>query len=243
VVDNGSDQTDSLNWLHALPKHPAAQVLESCQVLRIPGAFNYSHLNNAAAKSAQGELLCFLNNDIEIIQPDWLTVMNHLAQIESHGCIGATLLYPDNTIQHAGVVVGVETIAGHIYKNSPSDARGHNDYLLQVQEVDAVTGAALVLRRTLFESLGGFDEALPVAFNDVDLCLRSAAAGCPNYWTPNARLRHHESKSRGVKGSRTLKQKWIHRKAIQHMRKRWPEALQGKASSMQQWHDAQNWQH
>jgi len=172
VVDNGSDQTDSLHWLQELPNNPAAQVLESCKVLRKPGPFNYSHLNNVAARCAKGELLCFLNNDIEIIQSDWLTVMNQLAQTESHGCVGATLLYPDNTIQHAGVVVGVETIAGHIYKHSP-----------------------------------------------------------------------HESKSRGVKGRRTLKQKWTHRKAIQYMRKRWPEALQGKPGSIKQWQEAQNWQH
>lgn len=242
IADNGSDEPDALAWLAALPEHPSVSSLESVRVLSLPGPFNYSHLNNTAAQYASGNLLCFLNNDIEIINTDWLTVMARLAIRKSSGCVGACLLYPDDTIQHAGVVVGVETIAGHIYKHAPAEASGHAGYLNKLQQVDAVTGACLVMRRSVFKSLDGFDEALPVAFNDVDLCLRALEAGYENLWTPDARLRHHESKSRGTRGNRSWKQKWIHRKAIRHMRARWPQALKGNPHSLHQWQDAVTWQ-
>ncbi len=169
------------------------------QILRIDGAFNYSRLNNIAARNATGEYLLFLNNDTSVLSPDWLTTMMKHATRKKVGAVGPKLLYPDGTIQHAGIVLlDRDHIARESFKGLPADTE---EYFAQAQvarETSAVTGACLLLEKKKFFVVGGFDEEnLPVAYNDVDLCCRLLEAGFTNIYTPHASLIHHEGASRG----------------------------------------------
>lgn len=191
VVDNDSDDPSTLAYLEELD---SARV----RVLRHPGAFNYSTINNRAAAVAQGTLLCLLNNDIEVISPDWLAIMATQALRDDVGAVGAQLLYPDGRIQHAGVVVGVGNAAGHAHRFVRPEAAGYFRRHALPQFTSAVTGACLVVSRNKFESVGGLDEHnFPVAYNDVDLCLRLNQRGWQSFYEPRAVLIHHESVSRG----------------------------------------------
>lgn len=193
LVDNGSDDPDALAYFAAL----AAQ--QNITVIRDERAFNYSALNNAAVKRARGEFVGLLNNDIEAISPDWLDEMVSLALQPGVGAVGAKLLYPDLTVQHAGVVLGVGGIAAHAHKHLSAMAAGHGGRAQLVQSFSAVTAACLVVRKALYEQVGGLDEErLGVAYNDVDFCLRLRDAGFRNLWTPYAQLLHHESATRGL---------------------------------------------
>jgi GT2 family glycosyltransferase len=192
VVDNGSQDPETHRLFTAWEQDRRFRVLPH------PGAFNYSALNNAAARVANGTVLALLNNDIEALAEDWLDEMVGYALDPAIGCVGAKLYYPDGTIQHAGIVTGLLGGAGHLDKRSPGRERGYLDRLVTVRNVSAVTGACLVVRRNIYEQLGGLDEeAFGIAFNDVDFCLRAEAAGYRNVWTPFAELIHHESVSRG----------------------------------------------
>ncbi|MEE9322793.1 MAG: glycosyltransferase family 2 protein [Granulosicoccus sp.] len=225
IVDNRSDDPQALAYLEALSGANSDSAFESIKIIKYPYPFNYSAINNHAASLARGENLCFLNNDVEVINNSWLTeLLSHLDD-PTTGCVGAKLYYPDDTIQHAGVVLGIEKVAGHIYKHAPRTFSGHNGYLKQVQEVTAVTGACMVLKRSVFEKVHGFDEHLPVAFNDVDLCLRVRHAGYRIIWTPAAELYHHESKSRGTRGRRTNDQLQQHKLELKYMHRKWGRLL------------------
>lgn len=192
VVDNGSDDPATLAYLDALD-------LARHQVLRAPGPFNFSALNNQAARQATGELLCLLNNDIEVLAPDWLAIMAHQALRKDVGAVGAQLLYPDGRIQHAGVVLGVGGGAAHAHRLLGPDDEGYFRRHALPQFVSAVTAACLVVSRQRYEAVGGLDEAnFAVAFNDVDLCLRLNAQGWQTLYEPRAKLVHHESVSRGL---------------------------------------------
>ena len=191
IVDNGSDDPTTLALL-------ASQEATGVQVLRRPGPFNYSALNNAAVAKSQSELLCFLNNDVEMIDNDWLALLARQAMRPEIGAVGARLLYPDHTIQHAGVVIGIGGGAGHAHRFQPASASGYFSRAHLPQQVSAVTAACLVVGRDKFLAVGGFDEVdFPVAFNDVDLCLKLNARGWQSFYEPRATLIHHESKSRG----------------------------------------------
>jgi GT2 family glycosyltransferase len=191
VIDNDSDDLATLSYLELLRN-------EGVEVLRGPGPFNYSALNNHAVSHARGEILLFLNNDIEIVDPDWLSLLAMHAVKEDIGAVGAQLLYPDGTIQHAGVYTGIGGGAGHAHRYLAADAPGYFDRPRLPQRVSAVTGACLAVSRAKFLAVGGFDEEqFPVAFNDVDLCLKLNTAGWQSFYEPRARLIHHESKSRG----------------------------------------------
>lgn len=192
VVDNGSIEPDTLEWLAAQARDPRVRVLRQ----DIP--FNYSALNNAAARMARGQVLGLINNDIQVIARDWLREMVGEVMRPEVGAVGAMLLYPDGRIQHAGVLLGIGGVAAHPWCGHPADSPGQMDRLRLTQEASAVTGACLLVRREAFMQVGGLDEALPVAFNDVDLCLRLRAAGYRNVWTPHAVLVHAESASRGL---------------------------------------------
>src|SRR6185437_15402049 len=157
-----------------------------------------SAINNWAANQCSGQVLGLVNNDIEVISPDWLDEMAGLAMRPQTGAVGAMLYYPDGTIQHAGMVLGLFGVAGHVHAGKPRGWRGYHDRARLVQNVSAVTGACLVVRRELFEAVSGLDENLPVEFNDIDFCLRVRQRGYRNVWTPFAELRHHESASRRV---------------------------------------------
>jgi GT2 family glycosyltransferase len=155
-------------------------------------------LNNAAVQQARGSVIALVNNDIEVIAEDWLGEMVGYAIEPRVGCVGAKLYYPDGTLQHGTVVVGLSGGAGHIHKHAPRSAPGYLNRLVTVQNVSAVTAACLVVRKSVYEEVGGLDQTLfKVAFNDVDFCLKVAAAGYLNVWTPFAELIHHESVSRG----------------------------------------------
>ncbi|GJD34385.1 glycosyltransferase family 2 protein [Methylobacterium aerolatum] len=168
------------------------------RVLPVPGPFNFSDLSNRGAAAATGPVLLFLNNDIEVIGPDWLTELVRQAVRPEIGAVGAKLLYPDRTIQHGGIVLGIDGVAGHSHLGVPDSEPGYFARMRIAHEVSAVTGACLAMRAEVFAQVGGFDaQALKVAFNDVDLCLKVRAAGYRIVWTPFASLIHHESKSRG----------------------------------------------
>lgn len=191
VVDNGSDDPETINFLKS---GNGSQF----RVLQHNGPFNYSAINNAAVRATNGTLLCFLNNDIEMLEPNWLRVLAVHAMRGDVGAVGPMLLYPDGTVQHAGVVIGVGGGAGHAHRNVRPDDEGYFRRHALPQFVSAVTGACLVVKRDRFDTVGGFDEDnFPVAFNDVDLCLKLGARGFRSFYEPRARLSHHESKSRG----------------------------------------------
>lgn len=191
VVDNDSEDPQTLDFLSSLD---AARH----RVLRHAGAFNYSAINNRAVAEARGQLLCLLNNDIEVIEPDWLATMAVQALRKDVGAVGARLLYPDGRIQHAGVVIGMGNAAGHAHRFLRPDEEGYFCRHALPQFVSAVTAACLVVVRDRFLAVGGLDETnFPVAFNDVDLCMRLNRWGCQSLYEPRATLIHHESVSRG----------------------------------------------
>jgi GT2 family glycosyltransferase len=192
VVDNGSQEARTLAFFRRAERENAIRVLADTS------PFNYSRLNNRAAAEARGDLLVFLNNDTEIDDPGWLTEMvSHALQPEV-GAVGARLWYPDGTLQHGGVVLGLGGVAGHAFPHIPRGHPGYFNRAMLQQNCSAVTGACMVVRQAVFEELGGFDEVnLGVTFNDIDFCLRLAEHGYRVVWTPYANLIHHESASRG----------------------------------------------
>ena len=193
IADNGSVEPETHRYLGEVA------VDERVRVVNWPLAFNYSAINNYAASFARGQFLCLLNNDIEIITPDWLCELVRHGLRPGVGAVGAKLLYPDRSIQHAGVVIGMGNAAGHAHRGLPEGDPGYFAQALIARGASAVTGACLVVRKAHFEAVGGLDEeGLAVAYNDVDLCLKLARAGLRNVYVPSAALVHHESKSRGL---------------------------------------------
>lgn len=190
LVDNGSADPRTRRYLRRLGRRGAAKVV-SC-----PEPFNFSRLCNQGAARADGDYLLFLNNDTEACHAGWLGALTRLASRPDVGAVAATLLYPDGTVQHAGLFPDSHGRYVHAGRGLPADTPG----LDRVRVVPAVTGACLMLRRGLFRDLGGFDERLPVTYSDVDLCLRASRAGRRNVVTPHARLLHYEGLSRGFAG-------------------------------------------
>jgi GT2 family glycosyltransferase len=191
VIDNGSIEQRTADYFDDLERDPRVRVLPR------PGPYNFSAMNNFAAREARGSYLCLLNNDTEVIEPRWLTEMMRYAVRPDIGAVGAKLLYADGSLQHAGVVVGVGGVAGHIHRSLPAGEPGYFCQPHVAQFVSAVTAACLVVDKRKFLAVGGLDEIeLPVAFNDVDLCLKLQAAGWRNVYVPHAVLLHHESKTR-----------------------------------------------
>jgi len=217
IIDNQSRDPATLEYLQALTKEGRVRVL------RYDRPFNYSAVNNLGARTGAGTVLGLLNNDVEVITSNWLTEMVSQALRPGIGCVGAKLLYPNDTIQHAGIVTGLLTLAGHIHRYLPRDACGYHCRAAVVHDVSAVTGACMVVRRELFERLGGLDENLTVAFNDVDFCLRVEAAGLRNLWTPYAELYHHESLSRGAEDTPEKRARF--QREVEYMHRRWGTRL------------------
>ncbi|MFW2446064.1 MAG: glycosyltransferase family 2 protein [Qipengyuania pacifica] len=192
IIDNGSDDPETQAYLASLDPHFA-------KVMRDDGPFNFSALNNRAVGCISGKLLCFLNNDIEILEPGWLKTMALQAIREDVGAVGAQLLYPDGRIQHAGVVLGIGGGAAHAHRLVQPEEEGYFHRHALPQFVSAVTAACLVVRRDKFLEIGGFDaKNFAVSFNDVDLCLRLTERGWWSVYEPRATLVHHESVSRGL---------------------------------------------
>lgn len=192
IVDNMSQEEETAAYLDGLGKS-----YENCRIIKFNEKFNYSMLNNYAAEFARGEHLLFLNNDIEVLNSDWLEAMLEQSQRDEIGCVGAKLLYPDRKIQHVGVVVGWGGRAEHIYKWLHSNDIGYMGHFVSIRNYSAVTAACMMLRKSIFNEVGGFDERFEIGFGDVDLCLRVRELGYENLFTPYAELLHYESATRG----------------------------------------------
>lgn len=193
IIDNGSQESETLAWLAEAERRDGR-----IRIVRDERPFNYSALNNATVAMSRGAFVVLVNNDVEVITPDWLSEMLALAQRPGIGCVGARLLYPDGRVQHGGVLIGLGGVAGHSHLLRGRDDPGYFGRLALRQEYSAVTAACLLVRREIFDAVGGLNETeLAVAFNDIDFCLKVGAAGFRNLWTPWAELYHHESASRG----------------------------------------------
>lgn len=191
VVENNSREPETFRYYEKIRNLSAVRVLDWEK------AFNYSAVNNFAVSAARGHVLLFLNNDVEALRPDWLRRLLEHALRPDVGAVGAKMYYPDDTIQHGGIILGVGGIAGHAHHLVRRGAPGYGRRLLVAQNLSAVTAACLMTRAELFRNVGGFDEQFELAFNDVDLCLRMRKNGYRIVWTPAAELYHHESLSRG----------------------------------------------
>lgn len=218
IVDNGSVEPETAALFDRLRADTRVRIL------RAPGPFNYSALNNLAAAEASGEVLVLLNNDISVTDANWLDALVAHAVRPNVGAVGARLLFPDGTVQHAGVAVGVGGVAGHIGYGQPGDTGGYYKHLKTARNVTAVTAACLAIRKAVWDEVGGLDaERLAVAFNDVDLCLKLRARGYDIVWTPHAELVHHESATRG--GDRAPADQARFAAELAVMRARWGAAL------------------
>jgi GT2 family glycosyltransferase len=220
VIDNGSDDPACLAWMQQ-----AALADARVRVRRDDSPFNFAALNNAAIAEARGEFVALVNNDIEVISPDWLEEMVALAARPGVGAVGARLWYGDGTLQHGGVVTGIGEGAGHAHKRLTRAEPGMMGRAQRLQMLSAVTAACLVVRRAHYEAVGGMDAGFfAVAFNDVDFCLRLRQQGLRNLWTPFAELFHHESVSRGSDRRPEKKQRFERERDA--MQARWGASLQ-----------------
>jgi GT2 family glycosyltransferase len=218
LVDNGSDDPAALDYFAVLARDNIVRVL------RDDRPFNYSRLNNDAVAQAKGDVIALINNDVEVISPDWLSEMVGLVMRPEVGAVGAKLLYPNGTIQHAGVAVGLGGVAGHLHKHIDRNADGYCKRAKLASAFSAVTAACLLVRRSVYQEVGGLNETdLTVAFNDVDFCLRVREAGYRNVWTPYAELYHHESATRGYEDNPVKQARFA--AEVQYMMTRWGQQL------------------
>nr|WP_296042349.1 glycosyltransferase family 2 protein [uncultured Blautia sp.] len=218
IVENNSEKPETFEYYKKLPdRYPKVKVLTWDK------EFNYSAINNFAAKQAEGIYLLFLNNDVEILTPQWMEEMLQICQQKDVAITGAKLYYPDDTIQHAGVVLGLGGIAGHIMCKASREDPGYFGRTVTVQEISAVTAACMMIRTEDFWNAGGFDETFQVAFNDIDLCMKVRAAGKKIVFTPYAELYHYESKSRGLED--TPEKQFRFDKEVKAFEAKWSEQL------------------
>lgn len=218
IVDNNSDDPKTLEYFASLAGD------NRIRVLRDESPFNYSALNNSAVLQARGEYVGLLNNDTEVISPGWLDEIMGLAIQPGVGAVGARLWYPNDTLQHGGVITGIGGVAGHSHKHLHKFDTGFFNRAQLIQTLSAVTAACLVINKSIYQEVGGLDETnLRVAFNDVDFCLRVCEAGYRNVWTPYAELYHHESATRGYEDTPEKKMRFTGE--ILYMKKRWGELL------------------
>ncbi|MBY0524359.1 MAG: glycosyltransferase family 2 protein [Gemmataceae bacterium] len=217
IAENQSQHAETFAYYRALQERP------NVKVLHWDRAFNYAAINNFAATSSAGPVLLFLNNDTESLQPEWLTRLVEHAVRPEIGAVGAKMYYPDRTIQHAGVVVGTQGGSAHVHRFWPGSATGYGHRLITTQNVSAVTGACLMMRRAVFDEVGGFDEAFVMDFNDIDLCLTVRAKGYRIVWTPHAELVHHECKTRGSERSPRTIQRFAKEETL--FREKWGQLL------------------
>ena len=217
IVENNSTTDEIFEYYKKLSKDPRIHLI--CWKRE----FNYSAINNFGVKNARGEYLLFLNNDVTVITEDWLNEMLGVCQRTEVGAVGVKLIYPDNTIQHAGCVVGMGGIAGHMFVDMPADRTGYLHKASILQDMTAVTAACMMMKRSAFEKAGGFTEELAVAFNDVDLCLKTGKAGYLVVYDPYVKLYHMESKTRGAENNETKMRRF--QNEIEYMRSNWIDIL------------------
>lgn len=219
VIENNSKQKETFDYYESLKDNPKIKVVEW------QGIFNYSAINNFGFEYAKGDYVLLLNNDIEVITPEWLEEMLMFAQRSDVGAVGAMLYYPSNKIQHAGVVVGINGSAGHSHKAFDRGSYGFAGRLAIVQNYSAVTAACVMVPSKVYKELNGLDEDFIVAFNDVDFCLRIRKAGYKIVWTPFAELYHYESESRGYEDTPEKIQRFENERKM--LQKRWPDYFTG----------------
>ena len=218
VVENNSVEQSIRDYYKELERDPKVKIVT------YEGGFNYSSINNVGVKETKGEYLLFLNNDTEVISPDWMEQLLMYAQRKDVGAVGAKLYYADNTIQHAGVVIGLgaHRSAGHTHYKMPREHLGYMGRLCYAQDVTAVTGACLMVKKSIYEEVDGLDESFTISLNDVDLCLKIREKGYLNIFTPFAELYHYESKTRGMEEGEKLRR---YERECAHFRDKWKEQL------------------
>ena len=218
VVENNSVEQSIRDYYKELESDPKVKIVT------YEGGFNYSSINNMGVKETKGEYLLFLNNDTEVISPDWMEQLLMYAQRKDVGAVGAKLYYADNTIQHAGVVIGLgaHRSAGHTHYKMPREHLGYMGRLCYAQDVTAVTGACLMVKKSIYEEVNGLDESFTISLNDVDLCLKIREKGYLNIFTPFAELYHYESKTRGMEEGEKLRR---YERECAHFRDKWKEQL------------------
>ena len=218
VVENNSVEQSIRDYYKELESDPKVKIVT------YEGGFNYSKINNAGVKETKGEYLLFLNNDTEVISSDWMEQLLMYAQRKDVGAVGAKLYYADNTIQHAGVVIGLgaHRSAGHTHYKMPREHLGYMGRLCYAQDVTAVTGACLMVKKNIYEEVDGLDESFTISLNDVDLCLKIREKGYLNIFTPFAELYHYESKTRGMEEGEKLRR---YERECAHFRDKWKEQL------------------
>jgi GT2 family glycosyltransferase len=213
ILNNQTSCTKTLDYF----KHVSSD--KRVRIIDWNYPFNYSSINNFGAQHARGDIIGLINNDIEPINDDWLTEMVRQACRPDIGCVGAKLYYPNDTLQHAGVILGIGGVAGHSHRFLPKSSSGYCNRLNVVQNYSAVTAACLLVRRSVFDKVGGLTEQLAVAFNDVDFCLKVQSLGLRNLWTPFAELYHHESISRGADNTNKKRKRAM--KEAKYMKDKW----------------------
>ncbi|MEJ5202901.1 MAG: glycosyltransferase family 2 protein [Anaerolineales bacterium] len=219
IIENNSKEKETFRlYEHLVQENKRIRVLEWNY------SFNYHKVNNWAVKSANGEILLFLNNDTEVISNDWLEQMLMHATRDDIGTVGAKLYYPDDTIQHAGIILGIAGFAGHGYRGFPRSHPGLAGQLFLVRNVMANTGACLMVDRNKFDMVKGFDESYILALGDVDLCLKLFEKGYLNLWTPYAELYHHESKTRGYEDTPEKQKRFL--AEVEYFRRKWLHLLE-----------------
>lgn len=217
IVENNSTTEEIFRYYKELSADP------QIRLLRWKKEFNYSAINNYAVRHAKGDYLLFLNNDVTIITENWIEEMLGMCQRSDVGAVGVKLIYPDHTIQHAGCVIGMGGIAGHMFVDMPSNRTGYLHKASIIQDMSAVTAACMMMKREAFEKAGGFSEELSVAFNDVDLCLKVGREGYRIVYDPYVQLYHMESKTRGAEDSEEKIRRF--QGEIEYMRSHWIDIL------------------
>lgn len=218
IIENNSHEEKTSRLYDELRTNSMVKIIEYQQ------PFNYSTINNFAVKSTSGELILLLNNDVEVINPDWLDQMLEYAVQPEVGAVGAKLYYPDGTLQHGGVILAPGGVAGHSDKKAPPDSTGYFNRLILPQNFSAVTAACLMVRKEVFNEVVGFDEKYQLAFGDVDFCLKLREKGYLIVWTPYAELVHYESQTRGVED--TPKKQARFKKEVAYFREKWLPVLE-----------------
>jgi GT2 family glycosyltransferase len=218
IVENNSEDPETFRYYEALQKE-----WKQVRVLYWKDIFNYASINNFGVEESKGEYLLFLNNDVEVITPDWLEEMLGFAMQKDIGAVGAKLYFPNYTIQHAGVVIGLGGVAGHIAVGMPGTDYGYHGRSVIAQDYSAVTAACMMVRKEVFLEVQGFDPAFQVAYNDIDLCMKIRSHGYRVAFTPFAELYHYESKSRGSEDSPEKKARFQREVAL--FEQKWPEIL------------------
>ena len=218
IVENNSKSDEIFRYYEEIQRK-----WDNLKVVVWDSYFNYSAINNYGSQFANGDHLLLLNNDIEIISPDWIQEMLMYSQRSDVGAVGAKLYYPDNTIQHAGLGIGLLTLAGHLHRNFDRNHPGYMGRLIYAQDLSGVTAACVMIRRSVWDEINGLDENFEVAFNDVDMCMRIRKAGYLIVWTPFAELYHYESKSRGMDDSPEKRKRFVGE--VTRFQTRWAKEL------------------